>query len=107
MWSSHAFSNWAGGFEIKYVLGKHTGIAQVRLGFGICEKDRRAVIRLVRCRFSIVLPGEDHVGRAALGDFRRHLVGEFEAAQVIPESTTSAKDDRCDRDVQVVNQSGA
>lgn len=30
---------WADGFEIKYVLGKHTGITQVRLAFGICEKD--------------------------------------------------------------------
>lgn len=30
---------WASGFEIKYVLEEHTGTAQVRMPFGVCEKD--------------------------------------------------------------------
>jgi hypothetical protein len=47
------------------------------------------------------------VDRAALGHIRRDLVAEIQAAQVGPQSATPAEQDRGDRDVQVVDQSGA
>ena len=47
------------------------------------------------------------MGRAALGHFGRHPVGEVEAAQVVPQPDAPAQQDRRDRDVQVVDQTGA
>ena len=58
-------------------------------------------------RHEYVLSCEGNVDRATLGHFRRHLVGEVEAGQVVPQSSAPAEEDRGDHEVQVVDQAGA
>lgn len=53
------------------------------------------------------LSREGHVDRATLGNFRRHLVGDVEGGQVVPQSSASAEDNRGDHQVQVIDKAGA
>src|SRR4051794_11056226 len=53
------------------------------------------------------LPAEGDVGGAALRHVGRHLVGELETTQVLPQALATVEQDRGDRDMQVVDEPGA